>query len=318
MFAAAMAAMLLVASAAVVMPLLLSDEVTVAFTDKSNYETLIIAHETGMLEEAGVRPLLVTGGIQAAEALVTGSADMAAMGDGPAVRLLEADSGAMVVARFIGGEGMHRFIAHADISEPKDLEEERDGEKTRVGLQQASSTHGAFLRWAEGNNLDTDRFEIVPMNPMDIPAAMASGDIQAMAGSEPWAIATERVMGPSAWELGNSSGQGTHFPIVLVASERIIAQNPEAVRSMVEVLDRGNRFIMQNWSEAMGIIAARTGVASVEEQDFCGSLQFYEVGFNRTDMESLEMAAQVMLDFKRIKETPDIAARADLRFLPED
>lgn len=307
---------LLLAGVAVVLPLLNDDTVTVAFSEKSNFETLIIAKETGMLEEAGIKPLVVTGGIRAAEALVTGSADMAAMGDGPAISTISKDNGAMIVARFINGEGMHRFIAHTDILEPKDLE----GKK--VGLQQGSSTHGAFLRWMDANGVDSSKVILVPMDPINIPLAMQSGvsgqdqnGIVAMVGSEPWAIATERLCGSAVHEIGNSSGQGTTFPMVLLASQRIMERNPAAVSAMIEILMRSNQFIIDNWSEAMDICASRTGVADAAEQEMCSLLQNYEVGFNGSDLQSLEMAAEVMLEFGRISSLPDIPSRIDLRFL---
>ena len=319
MLSLVLAGAILLAGAAVMVPLLFDDSVTVAFSDKSNYETLIVAKETGMLEEAGIKPYLVTGGVRAAEALLTGSADMAAMGDGPAVNTIAQNDNVKIVARFIGGEGMHRFIAFTDITEPKQLE----GKK--VGLQQGSSTHGAFLRWLHANDVNVtgpNSVIIVPMSPTEIPIAMQAGitgerQIHAMAGSEPWAINTERRCGSAVHEIGNSSGQGSTFPITLLATQRVIDRNPEAVQTMIDVLVRSNEFIIDNWDEAMEICFPRTGVANVADQDACSRLQFYVVGFNETDIQSLTMAAEVLVHFGRLSSIPDIANRTDLRFLPD-
>ncbi len=319
MVSVVMVGVLLLAGGAVLLPLLFDDSVTVAFSDKSNYETLIVAKETGMLDEAGIKPYIVTGGVRAAEAMLTGSADMAAMGDGPAVNTVAQNDNVKIVARFIGGEGMHRFIAFTDIESPKDLE----GKK--VGLQQGSSTHGAFLRWLHANDVNVtgpNSVKIVPMSPTEIPIAMEAGvngerQIDAMAGSEPWAINTERRCGSAVHEIGNSSGQGSTFPITLLATQRIIDRNPDAVRTMIDVLVRSNQFILDNWDEAMEICYTRTGVASIADQDACSRLQFYDVGFNETDIQSLTMAAQVLVDFGRLSNIPDIANRTDLSFLPD-
>ncbi len=310
-----MVGMLLVAGAAVLIPLLNEDRVTVAFTDKSNYETLIIAKEKGWLEEAGIRHLHVMGGVGAMEAINTGSADMAATGDGPAVNALSRNDNVKIVARFIGGEGMHRFIAHTDIQEPADL----GGKK--VGLQWGSSTHGAFLRWLADNDVQVNganennasKVTIVPLSPNLLHTAMNSGQIDAMAGSEPWAINTERVMGTAVHEIGNSSGQGSTFPITLFATQRIIDRNPDAVQTMIDILVRSNQFIMDNWDDAMQTLYPFTGVANATEQDACSRLQFFEVGFNETDIQSLLIAAEMRgidLTASRINE------RTELRFLP--
>lgn len=302
------ALLLVVAAVALALPLLSSSTVTIAYSEKVNYETLIIANEKGLLAEQGFNTKLVTGGIQAAEALITGSVDMAVMGDGPAVQVITKNSGAKIVARFTGGEGIHRFIATTDIIEPQDIE----GKK--VGLQGSSSTHAAFLRWAKAYDVDMKKVIITFLSPTDIPWAMKNGEIQVMAGSEPWALNTEKLCGSLVHEIGNSSGLGSTHPIVLVASAKIIRDNPDAVASMIDILQRSNEFINENWSEAMQICANRTGL-SASDQEKCSAMQFFNVGFNETDSASIDVAAEAMLVFGSITTLPTVMDHVDLRFL---
>lgn len=306
---ATVAALVLLSVLALGLTLMADSEVKVAYSEKVNYETLIVANEKGWLEEGGIKGVLVTGGIQAAEALITGSADMAVMGDGPAVQLITKGTGAKIIARFIGGEGVHRFIANASIAVPTDIEG-----KT-VGLQGSSSSHAAFLNWAQENGVNMSNVTVLPMNPMDIPLAMLNGDIQVMAGSEPWAVNTENLCGDAVHEIGNSSGLGSIYPMVLVASEKILRNNPDAVQTMVDIMVRSNQFIMANWSEAMEICSNRTGL-SPEDQDRCSAVQFYEVGFNQTDADSIDIAANAMLAFNKISALPVVMDHVDTRFLP--
>ncbi|HUT27711.1 MAG TPA: ABC transporter substrate-binding protein [Methanomassiliicoccales archaeon] len=288
-------------------------DITIAYSEKVNYETLIVANEEGMFADHGlnVSTKLVTGGILAAEALITGSADLAAMGDAPAVQVITKVTGAKIVARFIGAAGMHRIIAWNLILEPKDLE----GKK--VGLQETSSSHGAFLQWCEVNGVNADNITIVPMAPSNIPEAMAFHQIDAMVGSEPWAVNTENLCGDDVHELGNSSGLGSTFPIVLVASEKALNDRPEAIKAVVKALDQSNQFIMENWDDAMEICASRTGL-SIADQSRCSAMQFFEVGFNETDVLSMNMTAQVLLDFGKITALPDVMAHVELSFLLKD
>lgn len=287
--------------------------ISVAYSEKVNYETLMVANANGYFQEEGadVHVRLVTGGIEAATALITGAVDLAAMGDAPAVQLISQDHGAKIVARLVGGEGVHRFIAWNDIQGPKDLE----GRK--LGIQQTSSTHGAFLQWAEANGVNVDNVTLVPMNPRDIPLAMQSRQIDAMGGSEPWAVNTENLCGDDVHELGNSSGMGSTFPIVLVASERALDDRPDAIRAVLKALDRGNEFIKSNWSEAMKICAERTGL-STDDQSRCSGFQFYELGFNGTDVDSMNMTARSMMDFGSIGQMPEVMAHVDLTLLPRE
>jgi len=309
--AVTMASLVLIASLALGMTLLADSDVKVAYSEKVNYETLIVANEKRWLEGNGIQGVLVTGGIQAAEALITGSVDMAVMGDGPAVQLITKGIGAKIVARFIGGEGVHRFIANASILVPTDIEG-----KT-VGLQGSSSSHAAFLNWAQENGVNMSNDTVLPMNPMDIPLAMQNGDIQVMAGSEPWAVNTENRCGDAVHEIGNSSGLGSIYPMVLVASEKVLRDNPDSVRAMVEVMVRANEFINENWTEAMEMCSSRTGL-SLDDQARCSAVQFYEVGFNETDVESINIAAEAMLAFNKINHLPEVWTHVDTRFLPTD
>ena len=314
----ALVAVIIIVSTAVGAALLLQPQdeevsISVAYSEKVNYETLMVANANGYFQDEGadVTVKLVNGGIEAATALITGAVDLAAMGDAPAVQLISQSQGAKIVARLAGGEGIHRFIAWNDVQEPKDLE----GKK--LGIQQTSSTHGAFLQWAEANDVNVKNITFVYLNPRDIPLAMQSRQIDAMGGSEPWAVNTENLCGDDVHELGNSSGLGSTFPIVLVASERVLDDKPEAIKAVLKALDRGNGFIKSNWTEAMEICAGRTGL-SIDDQSRCSGFQFYELGFNGTDVESMNMTARSMMDFGKISQMPDVMAHVDLTLMPRD
>jgi len=172
-------------------------ELTITYSNKVDYEPFIVAEELGYFEEEdlNVTTLVVSGGIQSAEAIMTGAADVGAMGDAPATQLLDKNTDAMIVCRYSGGEGMHRYIAQEDILTPKDLE----GKK--VGIQMGSSTHGSFMQWADANGISMSDVTLVPMNPADMPSAMETGQIDAMAGSEPWPTNVEKVCGEKVHEI---------------------------------------------------------------------------------------------------------------------
>lgn len=288
-------------------------DLTIAYSEKMNYETLMVANDKGYFDDAGlnVTSAIVTGGIQAAEAIVTGSADVAAMGDAPAVQLISKGIGAKIIGRIAGAEGMHRIISDANITDPLGLE----GKK--VGMQQSSSSHGAFLQWCDANDVNTDNLTFVYLNPSYLAEAMYSGEIDAMVGSEPWAINTENLCGDDVHELGNSSGLGSSFPIVLVASHKALAEKGEALTRMLEALDRANDHINDEWNDSMAICASHTGL-SVEDQSKGSSLQFFVLGFNATDVQSMTMTAMGLMDFGKIDAVPVIMDHVDLSYLPDE
>ena len=139
-------------------------ELRLTYSNKVDYEPLIIAQAMGYFEDEGlnVTPLIVSGGIQSAEALATGSADMGAMGDAPTVTLMAKDMGAKMVASYGGGEGQHRLVGWADITNVSGLE----GKK--IGVQFGSSSQGALLRLLEANGLSADDVTQVSLSPADM------------------------------------------------------------------------------------------------------------------------------------------------------
>jgi len=92
---------------------------------------------------------------------------------------------------------------------------------------------------------------------------------------------------------------------------------PEAIKAVLKALDRGNGFIKSNWTEAMEICAGRTGL-SIDDQSRCSGFQFYELGFNGTDVESMNMTARSMMDFGKISQMPEVMAHVDLSLMPRD
>lgn len=288
-------------------------DLVITYSNKINYEPFIVAVEKGYFadENLNITTLVVTGGIQSAEAIMTGSADVGAMGDSPAIILLDKNPGASIVCRYSGGEGMHRYVAQDHITVPKDLE----GRK--VGIQMGSSTHGSFLQWMEANGVNASQVTLVPMSPSDMPTAMDTEQIDAMAGSEPWPTNVEKLCGDDVHQIGDSSGLGNTFPLMFMASQKAIQEKPEAVKAAVRALQRAVEFINQHYEESAAICAQRIGLTA-EETKKCMDSEFFAVGFNETDMDSLEQTAGFLLENGKITAVPDFEGRRAQGVMPTE
>ena len=67
----------------------------------------------------------------------------------------------------------------------------------------------------------------------------------------------------------------------------------------------------------MAICASLTGL-SVEDQSRGSVLQFFELGFNETDVQSMTMTAMGLMDFGKIDAVPVIMDHVDLSYLPDE
>lgn len=283
----------------------------VTYSNKVDYEPLMVAVDKGFFRDEGlnVKPLLVTGGIESAEALATGAADIAAMGDAPAVISASRYPDNKVVCAYGGGAQRHRLMAHAHIGVPKDLE----GRK--LGLQLGSSTHGCFLAWAKANGLDLNRVEILNLRPSEIPMAMAAAQLDAMAGSEPWATNTQKLCGRNVHEVANFKGYMGTSPMVLIVSKRTLDGKPEAVAKVIRAVRRAVDWINANHARTAAICAPLTGL-SLQDQERCTYTLTWELRWTPEDAEALALTARFLLDHGKIPALPEIPAAVEARYLP--
>lgn len=275
-------------------------KVILVFSHKVDYEPMMIASEKSYFKEEGldINIKKVVGGIQAAEAIATGAADIGAMGDAPAIIVTSKRNPVKIIARYGGGEKMHRVIVQKDIILPKDLEGKR------VGIQLGSSTHGGFIQWTQKNGVNIEKIKLVSIIPVDMPDAMKTFQIDAMAGSEPWPTNVETYCGESVYELADFSNLGNTFPLVLVATEKLLSESPETIESILRAIKRGTEFINHHFNDAAQIALRYTGL-SLENQKKCMGSLFWEVGFDQTDLNSLQITAQFLNNFSKIESIPD-------------
>lgn len=285
-------------------------DIRLTYSNKIDYEAFMIATDRGYFEQEGVKvtPLVVTGGIESAEAMMTGAADLGAMGEGPAVTLMSRDPITKLLARYSGGEGQHRLVSNSSITSVEDLM----GKK--VAVQFGSTTHGALLRLLDAHGVDPSEVELVPLNPRDMPLAMQTRQVDAMMGSEPWPTNVEAQCGDAVHEVADSSGLGSNFPLVLMSTEKAVKERPEAVAAVVRAIERANAFINSNYTEAAEICAQYTGLSAAKQQK-CMDTLFFELDLTAEDIANLNATARFLLDSKKISALPDIAAMTDTSFL---
>ena len=271
------------------------------FPNKVNYESFIIAKHLGYFDD-NVESITVKSGINAAEAINLGDADMAAMGDGPTIILLSKNKNTSIVTRYAKGEKIHRLIADKAIKSSSDLK----GKK--IGIQIGSSTHAALYAWLANNNLASGDVELVPMNPSNMPEAMKSKQLDAIAGSEPWGLNVEKLCQDNVHELANLSNPENHSPHILVAKNKVLSSQKETVKKVVEGLKKVNEFIKKNPEEATKIAAKYIGLQESDEK-ICISRLNWVLGWEPSDKKSILNTAEFFLRSKKIKEIPNVDSR---------
>lgn len=282
-----------------------------AYGKKIHYAPQIVALKEGLFAKEGlaVEAKAVQAGIQAAEAMTSGSADIAVMGDAPAIIAAASGLPVKIIASYGGGERMHRIVAgpKSGIEAPADLK------RKRVGIQMGSSTHGAFLLFLNKHALDPKEVKLVPLNPSDMPEAMLAEQIDAGVGSEPWpSNIEERVEG--SHEVATLSGLGNTYPLVMLVTASYAQEHPEAVVATLRATRQAVALMHQDPGKAAGLIAEATGVPVARERKVMDTLE-WGVVLDDATIASLKQTADFLLSQGKISKLPDWEAVLDSSFV---
>lgn len=215
----------------------------------------IVAVELGLFEKHGLNMKLsrFTSGPACAEALFTGAADIGTMGDTTTILAFSRNAPLQIIASHAEGEGRHRLIVPAD-SPCRTI---HDLVGKRIGIKKGTSTYGGYLKFLEKQGIAGDRIEVVNLDPDTMPDALAAGSIQAFAASEPTPSLGELRGGR---ELATFAGLGNRFPIMMMATDRLIRERPADLRRFLAVLREAEAFIAGEPEKAAEIVAKSIGL----------------------------------------------------------
>ncbi len=277
-----------------------------AYTAKGYYSPLFLAAQKGYYDSDKVQieevKLGLSSGIAAAEALVSGAADIAAMGDVPTLICLESKLDVVILPAFSGGERMHSLVTRKDsgISKPEDLK----GKK--LGVQFGSSTHGGVYLYLQKHNIDPSELTLVNMPQKDLVEALASGAIDVLAASAPTpTLALNKVKG--AVLLTELTGLGNNYPLLFIASRKFAENNPEALEVILKGTAKAIAEIKSDFKTAAKETAAVTG-APVELEESVFNKMVWEVRLTDEEINSLQTTAEFLHQLGKLKRVPDVRA----------
>lgn len=277
--------------------------IRICYPNKAQYAPFVVAKQQDAWRKNGVEVkdiALAGGGIDAAEAFMAGEADIAVMGDVPALIVLSKDERLKIIARYMTSEHMHRIVVSgsSNIKKPSDL----IGKK--IAVQAGTSTNGALLLYLKKNGIDKKDVNIIPISPQFFQEAMQRGEIDAMAGSEPW---PQNVLDKNSgsYQMTTMAGLGSNYPHVMLARENFLKKHPEEVKAIIETIAEAEKMLMEKPQEAAELMAKSTGRAAKKELDAFSEIK-WELGMDETVEKSLTQTAEFLLSEGKIKKLPDI------------
>jgi len=270
----------------------------------------IVAVEKDLFKEEGlaVRASRFTSGPACAEALYSGSVDVATMGDTTAVIALSRGDRHQIIASHGRGEHRHRIMVPASsaLKAPTDLA------GTRLAVKKGTSTHGGLLLFFDKHGLDPKSLTLIDMRPEDMPEALLAGSIDAMVASEPIPSIAE-VKG--ARELATLGGLGNCYPLLIVARRDWLAKKPGEAKRFLEALRKAEQFVENSPKETAAILS-RISRLPQDSAERAMSRHTYRLAIDQSIRESLARTAQFLHSQKTVYSVPDIQKALDTSWMP--
>lgn len=277
--------------------------IRLVYPNKAQYAPFIIAKATGAWKKSGLVVkdiVLAGGGINAAEALIAGEADIAAMGDVPALIALSRNEDFHILSSYMTSERMHKIVASgtSGINKPADLK----GKK--VAVQMGTSTHGALLLYLQKQGIEPKGVTWVAFPPQHFPEAIQAGEVDAIAGSEPW---PQNVLdkNPTAYQLTDLSGLGNTYPHVILIRNDFLQAHPQEVRTILNVIAETEIMLREKPEKAARISSGSTGRDWRKELGANAEMK-WQLSLEESIENSLDQTANFLFDQGKLKKIPDI------------
>ena len=236
-------------AAALVLPLsALAEPIVFAWTPNPQTPQVDVALERGLFEEAGLEVEIVSfpSGREGFEALLGGQVDVAFMAEFPAATgaLREQDFAVVAdLARYTGS----RIIGSAEAGP---LEEPADLAGRRVGTTLGTNVDYFLQGVLKDAGVEA---EIVNASPVDLVAALARGDVDAIAAFPTFYAAARDALGEDYREL-RAPGYQPHF--VLAATPEMLSERAGELEAFLGALVEADALVADDPEVAREAVAA--------------------------------------------------------------
>lgn len=299
------------------------EPLSLVYLNKAGYETIIVADKKGFFEEAGpdIELLTVSGsGQQSVEALLAGSADIAATGQGPVADALGQYGDDIVVLGgtncntdsqvVVAGAGLAGDTAIVAYDKAKDNKDEVKasfeaaaaslGQPIRLGVQQGATTESAVKSWLGAMGVSFNDFgtegegtvALIDVKANTLPTVLATGtDIDMMAASQPYPDTALKSIDGS-YRVGSNADTGSYDMAAYITTKEIYAAKEDSIKEFMKALSETTGYMADSshTDECITLCAESMG-ADEETVRAAFELADWDTAYTDTMVESIYKAA---------------------------
>jgi NitT/TauT family transport system substrate-binding protein len=197
--------------------------------------------------------------------------------------------------------------AKSDIKTVKDLKGKR------VAIWPGSTQEVVILERLKAEGLTVRDIQPVRLSFSDMPAALARGDIDAYVGAEP---------GPGI-SLANGTGHLVEYPystpigslnMILSASEKMIKENPERLKMIVDMHKKATDYAMAHPEEMVEVAMQKLGQQRPSIEKAVPNVELtWKIDQNFIDR--AKAYSELMVEKKQVRQAPDMAHAITEQFM---
>ena len=236
-----------------------NDKVTLGMSSVQPINGLLtVAYDQGFLEDEDLDVEIVefTSGKEALQAFLGGSLDISISGEVPVMYSALQGNEFYVISQLV-----EKTRAEIRVVALKDGELDTPQEYFNSKKRKLATSFGGGPEFYTYNFLKKygiNDVELISQKPADMPAALASGSVDAIAVFEPFAFFAEERLEGQTISFSDEDLYSELF--VLVADREWVHENKEVVAKVVRALKRAGDFIEENPEEAKVIVAEYTNL----------------------------------------------------------
>lgn len=171
----------------------------------------------------------------------------------------------------------------------------------RVATQEASAVHFYLYVFLLYQGLTEEDIELSFMKGEKLPEALANNEIDAFSMREPFISQAIKLLGKENVVLF-AEKDIYHAIDVVVASNKLIDENPEAIKKIIRALIKAEEFFLENPDETKDILIQRTGSDKSEVDRILSALNF-RVSLDQSLLGALEDEARWAIKNKLVDAT---------------
>ena len=297
-----------------------SEEIVIGYSNWAGWWPWAIAEQEGMFAQNNVNVEMrwFDSYVESMEALAAGQLDGNCQTLNDTISFASsAINGEVAILVNDNSAGNDKIIVAEDINTIEDLKGKQ------VAVEEGLVEDFLLTLGLESKDMKREDVEIVPLETGAAAAAFASGQTDAVGAFPPfWLTALKRE---GSKQLFSSADFPGAIPDLLVVSQKLINEQPEAAQALVNTWYDVMDFMEQNRKRADNIMAERAKVTVEELQLFKQGTRMFtiednlEAFSNGDNMKHMPFAAKDMADFMVgvgfIPEAPDLTTILDDRFV---